>query len=371
MPRKVEFWSNITTIDVSGLEAVANRAKRLEADGWDGATLVDSQCLRADCFVSLAYVAQITSHMKLGTGTSNPVTRHPSVLASATAALQMLSKGRMTLGIGRGDSSLAYIGASPVSVALFEKTLEMIQTYLRGEGVSIEDAALALPGGSAGFEKLAVAASPESSKLKWLSKDIEKPALEAACTGPKVISAAARHADYIAFGVGADPARIKWGMGVAREAMEKAGRDPAELRFSAFLPLYPHHDVEVSRQLSQGMVASQGRFSIINKKISGPDTETQAATLERVAKAYDMTSHGSGASAQVQALDTQFIDEFALGGDPARCLERLEEIVDLGLDRLHLWTPSAESERGAESYQLVVDEILPGLRRLQGSAPTS
>lgn len=364
MPRKVEFWSNLTTADTGSLEAVGKRAARLEADGWDGATLVDSQCLRADVFVSLACCAQATSRLKLGTGTSNPVTRHPSVLASAAAALQILSKGRMTLGIGRGDSSLAYIGASPVSVALFEKTLEMIQAYLRGEPVSIDDAALALPGGSAGFEKLAVAAAPESSRLKWLAKDTEKTPVEAACTGPKVIAAAARHADYIAFGVGADPARLKWGMGVAREAMERAGRDPAEARFSAFLPLYPHRDVEVSRQLSQGMVASQGRFSIINKKISGPVTEAQAATLERVAKAYDMTSHGSAASAQSKALDTQFIDEFALGGDPTHCLERLEEIIGLGLDKLHLWTASTESEKGAESYQLVADEILPKLQKV-------
>ena len=353
MSRQIEFWGNLITIDPASMEAMRTRAQRLEADGWDGATLVDSQCLRTEVFATLAWCAQVTSRLKLGTGVSNTATRHPSVLASGAAALQVMSNGRMTLGIGRGDSSLAYVGASPAPLAEYEKALEMIQAYLRGEPVSIADAASALPGASAGFDHLAMASAPEASRLKWLPKDAAKPPLEATCTGPKVIGISARHADYVAFGMGANFERLKWGVGVAREAMERAGRDPSEVRFSAFIPTYPHRDIDVSRQLSQGVVASQGRFGIINKKLAGPMTDAQAATLERVAKAYDMTTHGAGGSPQTKVLDTDFIDEFALGGDPAICVERIEEILSLGFDRLHLWTAANETTKGGESYQLV------------------
>jgi 5,10-methylenetetrahydromethanopterin reductase len=143
--------------------------------------------------------------------------------------------------------------------------------------------------------------------------------------------------------------------------MERAGRDPTKVRFGAFLPLYPHADIEVSRALAQGMVASQGRFAVINKKVAGEVTDKQRAVLERVGNSYDMTNHGSAASSQVKALDTEFIDGFALVGDPARCVDRIQEIIELGVERLHLWTPAIATQEGRESYQLSVDKVLPKL----------
>ena len=75
-----------------------------------------------------------------------------------------------------------------------------------------------------------------------------------------------------------------------------------------------------------------------------------------------MTHHGSAASNQVKALDTEFIDGFALVGAPTRCSERILELVELGLDRLHLWTASADTEAGRESYSMAVDKVLAKVR---------
>ena len=361
MARAIEFWSNLTTAELGDPNAVARRAALLEADGWDGASLVDSQCLRADVFVTLAWCAQATTHLKLGTGTGNPATRHPSVIASAAAALQVLSKARMVYSIGRGDSALAYIGASPVSVEYFERVVAMIQAYLRGDGVPIAEAASVLDGAPKGFDHLAVAVAPEDSRLKWLPKEVAKTPLEVCASGPKVIGVGARHAEFITFGLGADVRRLKWAIGVAREEIERAGRDPGQVRFGAYLPLYPHANIDVSRQLAQGMVASQGRFAVINKRVAGEVTDKQRAVLERVASSYDMTNHGSTAANQIKALDTEFIDGFALVGDPARCVDRLHEIIELGVDRLHLWTSTTETELGRESYALAAGKVLAAL----------
>ena len=362
MANNVELWSNLATADMGDPMAIVRRAQRLEADGWHGASLVDSQCLRPDVFVCLSYCAQNTQALQLGTGTSNPATRHASVIAGAAAALQVFSQGRMTYGVGRGDSALAYIGAPPVPLKYFERSLAMIQTYLKGEGVSLEDAASTLGGLPTGFSHLAVAEAPESSKLKWLSKSVAKVPLEVSATGPKVIAAAARHADRIAFAVGGDHERLKWAVGLAREEVERAGRNPDDVQFGAYVPLYPHPDPKVARELSQGMVASQGRFSIINKTIAGPVTEAQRNVLENLATSYDMSNHGQAVSSQVKALDSDFIETFALIGEPDECVDRLLSLVDLGLTRLHLWTAATDSAVGAESYQIVVDQVLPKLR---------
>ena len=216
-----------------------------------------------------------------------------------------------------------------------------------------------ISGVHSGFDKLAIASAPEDSRLAWLPADFPKPEVEVAATGPKVIAAAARHADCISFAVGADVERLKWAIGIAREEVKKAGRDPADVRLGAYIPLYPHRNMEVARQLAQGMVASQSRFSIMNKKVVGPVTEAQREVLEKVASSYDMRSHGSGAAKQSQAVDADFIDTFALVGEPARCVDRLAEIIELGLDRVNLWTAVSTEGEAAESYRLAAERVLP------------
>jgi hypothetical protein len=62
-------------------------ARRVEAAGFGGLWVADSQDLFRDCFVSMTAVALATTTMALGTGVTNPVLRHPSVLAGAAASL--------------------------------------------------------------------------------------------------------------------------------------------------------------------------------------------------------------------------------------------------------------------------------------------
>ena len=126
MNRNIELWTSLVAPGSSQEpRGIAARAVRLEADGWSGAVFSDSQLLAAEAFSVLMLCAQVTQRLKLGTGTSNPATRHPSVIASATAAVQVVSNGRMSLSVGRGDSSLAYIGAPPVPLAYFERAVAM------------------------------------------------------------------------------------------------------------------------------------------------------------------------------------------------------------------------------------------------------
>ena len=97
-------------------------AQRAEADGFDGWFVVDSQNLAGDCYVALAQAAAATERIQLGTGVTNPFTRHPAVTASAIASVHAASGGRAVLGIGRGDSALAHLGLAPAPVACSSAT---------------------------------------------------------------------------------------------------------------------------------------------------------------------------------------------------------------------------------------------------------
>ena len=74
-----------------------------------------------------------TTKVKLGTGVTNPLTRHPSVLASAYATLEEYSPGRMIVGIGLGDSSVETMGMKPSTLANFEKSLEQMREFFAGK----------------------------------------------------------------------------------------------------------------------------------------------------------------------------------------------------------------------------------------------
>ncbi len=127
---------DLYTLTVAAPRRAGDFAERAERVGWDGMAVVDSQNLSGDVYVALTIAASRTERLGLATAVTNPVTRHPAVTASAIASVHAFSNGRATLGIGRGDSSLAHLGRAPASVGVFASYLDALQTFLRGESVS-------------------------------------------------------------------------------------------------------------------------------------------------------------------------------------------------------------------------------------------
>jgi 5,10-methylenetetrahydromethanopterin reductase len=121
-------------------ESTAETARRTEQEGWDGFTVGDSHVFAPDPYARLGVIASATSHLKIGTWVTNPVTRNVAITAAAIGGIQAESGGRAYLGIGRGDSPLAYLGLKPASPAYFERYLIKLQRYLRGEDVENDDA---------------------------------------------------------------------------------------------------------------------------------------------------------------------------------------------------------------------------------------
>lgn len=353
-----ELW----TLGVTLPKVAQRQAQRAEAAGWDGILYVDSQNLAGDTYVALAGAATATERLGIGTGVTNPLTRHPAVTAAAAAHIQAESGGRMLLGIGRGDSSLAHLGLSPVPVGRFERYLAAVQAYLRGDEVPFDE----LPGDAAPpVEELGLRDAPTASRLEWLRPEQPKVPVAIAATGPKVVSAAARHAEQVLLSVGALPERIRWGIDAARRAREEAGLDPDGVSFGAFVNVVAHPDPAVARDLVSGGLASFARFSVMHGSPTGPLSDDDRRVLERVHSAYDMTSHTQAGSSQTEALDPDFVDRFGVVGPSEACIERIEELAALGLDRLVVIGPTAGASRGhaAEAQAHFTEEVMPALRR--------
>src|SRR3989338_1648525 len=101
-------------------------AKLSEELGFSHVWVGDSHLIWREAYVNMAAVALNTSKVKIGTGVTNPLTRHPSVVASAYATLEELAPRRFIVGIGLGDSSVETMGMKPSTLANFEKSLQQM-----------------------------------------------------------------------------------------------------------------------------------------------------------------------------------------------------------------------------------------------------
>ncbi len=335
----VRFW--LGTFPLAG--RAAELAELAERDGWDGLAFTDSQNLGGDTFSALGIAAHTTTRLLLGTGATNPATRHPAVVASALATIQVESRGRAWLGIARGDSALAYIGRKPMPLGQFETALGHIRTYLRGDAVTLD-----------GF----------ASRLEWLDPATVEPVpMSVAATGPKVIEIAARLADGITFSVGADVARLRSAIELARSARAATGLPP--LRLGAYVNAVAHPDVATARALVRGRLGVYARFSTMDQRVLESLPERDRAVAERLVSSYDMQSHAASGARHEAALDDDFVDRFGIVGPSDHVAERLVELLGLGLDHVVVVGHSRNTEPAvfAESSRRFCTEVIPEVRR--------
>jgi 5,10-methylenetetrahydromethanopterin reductase len=321
---------------------VAETARMAEADGWDGLALTDSQNLAGDVFAALAIAARETSRIILATGATNPATRHPAVIASAMATLQVESHGRAWLGIARGDSALAYLGRTPMPLADFEAALRQLAQYLRGETIEQN-----------GFP----------SRIEWLSRtQLAGVPICVAATGPRVIQIAATVADGITFSVGADPSRLGPAITLARETRQSAGLGP--LRLGAYVNAVAHPDVEVARSLVRGRMGVYARFSTMSRSVLESLSEEDRKVAEDLRTEYDLRAHAASGARHEAALADDFVDRFGVVGPSEHVAERLTGLVKLGLDHVVIVGHSRNTPPHvfAESSHRFGQEVLPLVR---------
>ena len=107
----------------------------VEAAGFDGAGILDSQMLSRDTFVILGQAASRTSRLTLFPAVTNPITRHASVLAGAIQTVEELAPGRVKFVIGTGYTSASTIGRKPATLAEMRSCIAAVKGLVAGKTV--------------------------------------------------------------------------------------------------------------------------------------------------------------------------------------------------------------------------------------------
>ena len=132
---------------------VVRVAKAVEAAGWDGLAFTEHPApgyrwlaeggghQTLDPFVALGAAAAVTERIKLLTYLSVVPYRNPLLLAKAAATVDMISSGRMILGVGTGylKGEFFALGVDfDERNALFDEALEVMPLHWSGERFSYE-----------------------------------------------------------------------------------------------------------------------------------------------------------------------------------------------------------------------------------------
>ncbi|MCC6148486.1 MAG: LLM class flavin-dependent oxidoreductase [Anaerolineaceae bacterium] len=153
---------------INEIVAIVQAAEKI---GYSKCWVNDEGVLTTDPYITLAAIAGKTEKIRIGTGFTNPYTRHPGVTAASIAALDELSNGRAFLGITAGGTlTLGPLGISPQKPATCIR--EMILTcraLFMGENVSYSGdcvtlSSAVLPAKRTGIEIWLGARSPKTLK---------------------------------------------------------------------------------------------------------------------------------------------------------------------------------------------------------------
>jgi alkanesulfonate monooxygenase SsuD/methylene tetrahydromethanopterin reductase-like flavin-dependent oxidoreductase (luciferase family) len=302
-----------------------------ERAGFARAWLVDGQMLWQDIYVYMTHGLAATERLVVGTGVTNPLTRHPSVTASVHATLAQLHPGRVVLGIGRGDNAVRTIGLKPVPTRELAELVPKLRRWMKGE-------------------------EADGTRIRWAAEDV--PVMICA-TGPRNLRVAGALADIAMLYVGVHPTSVRWAIEHVRAGAAEAGRDPGEVEIAVLCAMHVSDDQEEAWAECRWAPAACANHIALTLR-SNPD-HGMPDEMTRLAAARDSYDYYSGhldsSAAHTSYLTGELVDDFTIAGSTEKCLARIRELEQLGVDEV-----SAAYYNGRrEQLEKVGTELVPAL----------
>ncbi len=303
-----------------------------EAAGFSGVGIHDHQHSGRDVFLTLALAAQRTSNITLYPATTNPVTRHPGVLASLAHTLEEIAPGRVRLTVGPGYLAVRNIGSPRASLDTMRQAILAMRRLLRGETVVFN-----------GTE----------TKLRNIS-DTPTPIFMTAA-GPRMVELAGEVADGALMLVGLHPASVAAARRRLETGAERGKRDLEGFQTIYITPTTVDEDGARARRWPQLWFRDDQPY------LKYPSDSNLIWLREAGIDLADDFIPEQLTDRQADAI----CDAFGLFGTPQECLERLKRAAtESGVEQVFIF-PTHTQDGGYEMPSGEVaafkDVIFPGL----------
>ena len=319
--------------DMTPARAVA-LAQQAEQAGFTYGWLFDSHVLWLEPYPLLTMIALNTQRMRLGTCVTNPASRDPSVTASVLATLNIISGGRMDLGIGRGDSARRVLGKKPTTLARLEESVKIIKDLAEGRPTDYDG---------------------EQIRMDWASGKLP---VWIAGYGPKALQLAGRVADGVILQF-ADPHLIKWCLQFVHEGAKAAGRDPSSIQVMAATAVWVSDDLATAREHVRWFPAlvSNHVMDLVNR-YDPAELPPELTGYVRDRAGYDYQHHAEVGSSNAQFVADDVVDRFCIIGTVEQHRAKLQELADAGVTQFNIYLMSGDEEATLDVYGR---EIVPSL----------
>ena len=318
----------------------------VEAAGFAGAGILDSQLLSRDTFVTMAQAAVSTSKITLFPAVTNPFTRHSSVLAGAIQTVAELAPGRTKFIIGTGYTSASTIGRKPATLAQMRQCITTVKELLAGAAVDFR--------GTEG-------------RLGYASDD-NIPVIMAA-SGPRAIELAGEVADGALLLVGYTPEIVNTVLERLERGARRGGRRLDDLEIVWAVRTGTAGTTAEARRMARPTAVHWGilRWGANWLKDSGVEIP-EFDIPQEVWDIYPDLSHAADWDQAIAA--TSFVPDDVVGllcdalgliGTPEHCAQRIEEMARVGVTNLYLM-PFQTFAAPREEIDAFRDQVFPRLR---------
>jgi probable F420-dependent oxidoreductase len=315
------------------VERIVALTRQAEAAGFEYGWIFDSHVLWLEPYPLLTLMASNTKRMRLGPCVTNPAVRDITVTSSLFATLNLVSGGRMQLGIGRGDSSRRVLGKKPVTSATLEQAVADFRALNSGKEIEYEG---------------------KPAKLTWATGGV--PPVWVAGYGPKVLDLAGRIGDGVILQF-ADPDLIEWCLGFVKKGAESVGRDPSKIEVMAAAPVWVSDDLKVARDRVRWFPALVSNHVVdLVSKYKPEELPPALTSYIRTKGQYDYLHHCEVGSSNADFVSDEVIDRFCLVGPAEAHIKKLRTLADVGVTQFNIYLMCGEEEDTLEKYKR---EVLP------------
>lgn len=279
--------------------------KQAEGLGFSHVWVGDSHLIWREPFVNMSALALNTAKVIIGTGVTNPVTRHPSVLASAYATLDELAPGRFAVGIGLGDSSLETMGLKQTRMSELERAVTQMRAVIGGGEAELDSGKIHLNFGRG-----------------------ENIPFYFAASGPKMLELSGRVADGVIILVGVDSGALDQALAKIESGAKAAGRKLSDLHLVLWVPCA----VSDTNRAKDSVKAHVAR--VVAHPLPFPLNEEEQKVLDDIRRAYNYYQHMDQKASQAEVIPDWLVDKFAIAGTSEECSAKLKELAGSGIDQV-------------------------------------
>ena len=304
------------------IQKMVQLAQLSEELGFSHIWVGDSHLIWREAYVNMAAVALSTTKVKIGTGVTNPLTRHPSVVASAYATLEEYSPGRVIVGIGLGDSSVETMGMKPAKLSSFEKSLAQMRDLFAGKEAQLE-----------------------TGKIHLLHPCKRKVPIYIAASGPKMLELSGRIADGIIILVGVADEYIQHAKVKIAAGAKAVGRKLDDINLVLWVPC----------AVSDRARAKDAVKAHVARVVAHPlpyvlDPQEQKV-LEEIRKTYDYYHHMDQEANHAEVIPDWLVDKFAIAGTVDQCRAQIGRLKKTGIQQIAIIPYSAPGGNREETIR--------------------